>query len=87
MSIQDYIGKTVKYFDFLGLERYGTILTMEPCTVPSNDPVDCDNEDNLFYIYIVDEEPEMNIHDIFINGKYEKYAEIRISTEVYLDER
>lgn len=67
------IGQAVKYFDYLGLERYGKIVGIEPCI------------DDIAYIYIEDEEVEYNIHDHIINGNPIRYAEIRTSDEVYMD--
>lgn len=67
------LGKAVKYFDYLGMKRYGSIVGIEPY------------HDDIAYIYIEDEEVEFNIHEHIINGKPFKYAEIRPSDEVYLD--
>lgn len=72
-QIDNAIGKAVKYFDYLGFERYGSIVAIEPYPM---DP-------NQLYIYISDEEPEFNIHQM--EGTGIKYAEIRPSGEVYLD--
>ena len=70
------IGLHVKYFDYLGLERFGRIIYVEPSNM---------NPDK-FYVYIEDEESEFNIHDININGEIKMYAELRINDEVYLDD-
>lgn len=67
------IGQAVKYFDYLGLERYGKIVGIEPYI------------DDIAYVYIEDEEVEYNIHDHIINGNPIRYAEIRTSDEVYMD--
>ena len=70
------IGLHVKYFDYLGLERFGRIIYVEPSNM---------NPDK-FYVYIEDEESEFNIHDININGEIKMYAELRINDEVYIDD-
>lgn len=70
------IGQHVKYFDYLDAEHYGTIVAVEPY------PADPDQ----VYVYIEDEESEFNIHEDIINGQNIKYAEIRPSSEVYIDD-
>lgn len=70
------IGLHVKYFDYIGLERFGRIIYVEPSNM---------NPDK-FYVYIEDEESEFNIHDINIDGEIKMYAELRINDEVYLDD-
>lgn len=70
------IGKAVKYFDYLDAERFGHIVAIEPY------PADPEQA----YIYIEDNEPEFNIHQDFINGQILRYAEIRPSGEVYIDD-
>lgn len=71
------VGFAVKYYDYLGDERFGTVVHMEPSNL-GND---------IAYCYIVDDDLQYNIHnDIIINGKAIEYAEIRPSTEVYIDE-
>lgn len=67
------IGLHVRYFDILQLERFGTIVYAEPYT------------NDIAYVYIEDEDLEFNIHMDILNGKEVRYAEIRLSTEVYLD--
>ena len=74
--MKDCIGLHVKYFDYLGLERFGRIIYVEPSNM---------NPDK-FYVYIEDEESEFNIHDININGEIKMYAELRINDEIYLDD-
>lgn len=74
--IKNCIGLHVKYFDYLGLERFGRIIYVEPSNM---------NPD-IFYVYIEDEEPEFNIHDININGEVKMYADLRPSNEVYIDD-
>ena len=70
------IGKSVKYYDYLDDERFGTIVAIEPYN----------QNEGVAYIYISDNEEEYNIHEDMIGGKWVKYAELRLSTEVYLDE-
>lgn len=70
------IGLHVKYFDYLGLERFGRIIYVEPSNM---------NPDK-FYVYIEDEESEFNIHDINIDGEIKMYAELRINDEIYIDD-
>lgn len=67
------IGQAIKYYDYLGLERYGKIVGVEPYL------------DDIAYIYIEDEEVEYNIHNHVINGNPIHYAEIRTSDNVYMD--
>lgn len=75
-QIKDYIGCTVRYFDYLGSERYGRIAYMEPCTAD-------DAVEGTMYVYIEDEEIELNIHEAsFVDGGVIEYAEIRLSTEI-----
>lgn len=79
---KNIIGRSVKYYDFLGDERFGTIVAIEPIINRSAESV----YDNIAYIYVEDNEPEMNIHEDVVNGTLIKYAEIRPSDEVYIDE-
>ena len=69
------LGQSVKYFDYLDGERFGRIVAMEPYPY---DPT-------LAWIYIEDEESEYNNKFDVINGVQICYAELRISTEVYID--
>lgn len=71
-EIKDIIGRTVRYFDYIGSERYGRIIFVEPY------PMDPDQ----VYVYIEDEEIEFNIHEDFLGGQNIRYAEIRPSSEV-----
>ena len=75
-KIKSLIGKTVKYYDYLDSERFGRIVAIE----------DNHNNPSTPYIYIEDEESEYNIHSDIVNGAQIAYAEIRISSEVYLVE-
>ena len=70
-------GLHVKYYDYLGLERFGRIIFTEPY------PYDT----SILYVYIEDEETEFNIHKDVLNGNEIEYAEIRLSSEVYIDEK
>lgn len=68
-----YLDKTVKYYDFLDAERYGRIVAVE----------DNPNDPETPYIYIEDEEQEFNEHLDEVNGEQIRYAEIRLSSEIY----
>lgn len=76
--MNEVIGTHVRYFDYLGAERFGTVVAAEPVLYGSND---------LAWLYIEDEEPEYNIHNDIVLGQYVTYAEIRVSNEVNIDER
>ena len=75
--MDEVIGTHVRYFDYLGAERYGTVIAAEPS----------EHCPELAWLYIEDEEPEYNIHQDIVWGKLITYAEIRISDEVNIDER
>ena len=75
IQLNELIGKHIIYFDYLGIESYGIIAGVEPC-----------NEEDQVYVYIEDEDIGDNIHEDIINGKNIRYAEIRLSTEIYLDD-
>lgn len=75
--MDNIIGLHIKYFDYLGLERFGRICYVEPSNISQD----------IVYIYIEDEEPEFNIHTVMTSMGSIKYAEIRTNEEVYLDER
>ena len=70
------IGKSVKYYDYLDSERFGSIVAIEPY------PMDPEQ----VYVYIEDNDTELNTHQEFINGQVVRFAEIRPSSEVYIDE-
>ena len=70
------IGQSVKYFDYLDGERFGKIIAIEPYY---QDP-------SLIWVYIEDEEDEYNNKVDIINGAEIRYAELRISSDVYIDE-
>ena len=69
------IGLHVKYYDYLGMDRYGKIIAVERSNMNPND----------FYVYIEDEVPEYNIHEDMVNGVMIRYAELRLSQDVYVD--
>lgn len=69
------IGLHVKYYDYLGIDRFGKIVAVER----SNQFPD------KFYVYIEDEVPEYNIHEDIVNGVMVRYAELRLTEEVYPD--
>ena len=71
----ELIGKHIVYFDYLGIDSYGIVKAIEPG--PTEDTV---------YVYIEDEDGEDNIHEDYVNGQLIKYAEIRLSSEIFLDE-
>lgn len=73
----EVIGTHVRYFDYVGDERFGTVVAAEPS----------EHCPDLAWLYIEDEEPEYNIHQDFVYGQLVTYAEIRISDEVDIDER
>ena len=77
MSYDEIIGLSVRYFDYLGLERFGRIVFAEPSNA----------NPNTVYVYIEDEESEFNVHEVALVSKVIRYAEIRESTEVYPDTR
>lgn len=77
MNYDEIIGLSVRYFDYLGLERFGRIVFAEPSNT----------NPNTVYVYIEDEESEFNIHEVALVSKVIRYAEIRESTEVYPDTR
>ena len=68
------IGKSVKYYDYLGFERFGKIVAIEPYVHP------------IYWIYIEDSDPDFNFYEDVVNGKVVSYGEIRPSDEVYIDE-
>ena len=76
--MNEVIGTHVRYFDYLDNERFGTVVAAEPVLYGPSD---------LAWLYIEDEEPEYNIHQDFVCGQLITYAEIRVSNEVYIDER
>lgn len=73
--MNEVIRTHVRYFDYMGFERFGTVVAAEPYA------------DDIAYLYIEDEEPEFNIHEDFVFGQVVRYAELRLSNEVNIDER
>lgn len=69
------IGKSVIYTDFLGVESYGRIVAVEPY------------HDDIYYVYIEDEDTSLNVHRDTVDGEEVTYAEIRPSDQVYLDKK
>lgn len=70
------IGTHVRYFDYLGFERFGTICHYEFSNM----------NPNMCYVYISDEDQEFNVHQLMCpDGKVIYYAEIRLSNEVSVD--
>jgi len=74
MNFQECIGKSVIYYDYLGLERYGRIVAVEPGKEPDTP-----------WLYITDTDEEYNTHYDTVNGSNIKYAELRVSSDVILD--
>lgn len=71
-------GLHVKYYDFLGQERYGNVVAVEPNPINPDIP----------YLYIKDEDFEsMEIHSDYIpyKGTTVEYNEIRTSDQVFPD--
>lgn len=87
-EVKDIIGTSVTYKDYLGLEREGKIAWLEEY----NEDYD-ESEGMIVWLYIVDDDPEHNVHEIVINMGTEikpdirriMYAELRLSTEVYIN--
>lgn len=73
--MDELIGTRVKYYDYLDMERFGTIVDIEPYP----------NDSSIVYLYIRDVDDEYNIHNDVVNGKTINYAEIRPSNDVYLE--
>lgn len=89
VSASDVLGSDIKYKDYLGYERPGKIGWIEPYFgSDSNDP-----DGQIVWVYVVDDDPDYNVHEFIVNmGSMEKpdlrtinYAELRLSTEVVLD--
>lgn len=88
-AFDNIIGTNIIYNDYLGLQRYGKIAWIEPYEAP--DAVDEDGE--TVWVYIVDDDPQYNVHEFVVNmGSVEKpdirqfmYADVRLSTEVSID--
>lgn len=84
-QIEDIIGTEVSYNDYLGLLRNGRIGWIEEYNGIQDDP-----DHMIVWVYIVDDDPEYNVHEfIFNDGQQMRsfmYAEMRLSTEVFLIE-
>lgn len=87
----ELVGLDIVYKDYLGYERTGKIGWYEHC---SHD--EYDDEGNLIvWIYVVDEDPEYNVHEFIFNASADPskpdvkrlmYADLRLSSEVVIDE-
>ena len=75
-DISKLIGKKVRYFDYNGFERYGSIVAIEPYP----------KDDSVVYLYISDDDIDYNIHNDIVFGVLVNYADIRTSIEVCLVE-
>ena len=87
-DLEDILGRPIKYYDYLGLERAGQIAYVEPYL--GNKVQDDTNDKRVVWIYIADEDPEENVNSyVYQIASGEKkefmYATIRLSTEVFLD--
>ena len=60
----DIIGAGVTYSDYLGIDRHGTIIGVEPYP----------HDQSIVYIYIEDDDIELNIHQDTINNKIIRYS-------------
>ena len=86
--MENVLGKVIGYYDYLDNLRSGIIGFIEDYKAPQD--IDADGK-RIAWIYVVDDDPEYNVHTIVIpdnNGqpKTLNYAELRLSTEVFLDE-
>lgn len=64
------------YHDYLGVQQWGHIIYLEPA----------ENEgDDVYWCYIKDIEEENNDKSINVDGQMMTYADIRLSTEIYID--
>ena len=86
--METVIGKAIGYNDYLGNLRSGTIGFIEEYKAPQD--IDSDGRRTV-WVYVVDDDPEYNIHQIIIPDKEGQpktlfYADLRLSTEVFLDE-
>ena len=87
----DVIGKSIIYKDYLGMQRYGKIGWIEEYNGPDND----DPDGTIVWVYVIDEDPEFNVHEMVVNFGTEvkpdvrsfMYADVRLSTELNLDEQ
>lgn len=89
-DFSNILGTNIIYKDYLGYQRYGKIGWVEPYEGDQ----DQEDEKQVVWIYVSDEDPEYNVHEFIVNvGTIDKpdikhimYADMRLSTEVYLDE-
>lgn len=75
--MKNIIGTRIKYYDYLGSERFGSIIATEPYP---DDP-------EILYCYIEDDDPDENINQDVVCGINILYATLRPSNEVYIDEQ
>ena len=83
MDFTGIIGTKVIYEDYLGIEHIASIGWAEQY-MGENVPVDYTGEEIIAWLYLVDENPERNIHEIIANDQTIYYTEMRLSTEVGL---
>lgn len=83
MDASNVIGARIIFKDYLGIEHIGSIGWIEPYQ-GENPPIEYDGEEIIAWIYIIDENPERNIHTLNVNGEQINYTEMRLSTEVSL---
>ena len=90
IEAKDVIGNHVIYYDYLGYERTGIVGFIEPYNAPDDTP----GEGSVVWVYIVDDDPDYNVHEFIYNAngnmqcpdlRHLMYAEMRLSTEVILD--
>lgn len=88
---KDLVGLDVIYKDYLGFDRNGKIGWFEQYHAEEYD----DEGNAVVWLYIVDEDPEYNTHEFIFNAsgdmlkpdiKRLAYADLRLSTEVVIDE-
>lgn len=72
-ELNNIIGMKVRYFDYIGSERFGKIIAVEPSQLAT-----------VYYCYIEDDEPDENTHQDIVNNQNIQYAAIRPSIELYL---
>lgn len=86
--MNEVLGKAIGYNDYLGNLRSGVIGFIEEYKAPQE--IDSDGK-RVVWVYVVDDDPEYNVHQIIIPDKEGKpamlnYADLRLSTEVFLDD-
>lgn len=76
MEPDSIVGTRVKYYDYLDSERFGKIIAVEPYPY----------HDDMIYCYIEDDDMEENMYEDVVNGEMIRYAALRVSVDIYLDE-